>query len=375
MTPRDSDVVIVGGGIVGCATALYLARRGIKVILCEKNLCGAMASGVNFGGVRMQGRHPAELPLARRSRALWPHLGEIIGEACEFTVTSHLRLAYDAAGMAEITAYATAAAEHGLEIELLDQSELRKRYPWISQSLAGGSCCAEDGHANPRLVTPAYARAARAAGAEIHEHCEIIKAVHDGDRFILESLDGATMRAERLLNSAGAWGAALAARFGETVPLVAMAPQMVVTEPTDHFIEPVLGVSEIALYLRQIPRGNVIFGGGGRDGIADTRTGRAIVLPENTLATSAMVVGLIPRLQGLNIIRVWTGIEGYTPDGIPVIGLSRTTPGLFHAFGFSGHGFQLGPAMGEIMGELLASGKTETPIDAFDVGRFNHSSS
>ena len=171
-----------------------------------------------------------------------------------------------------------------------------------------------------------------------------------------------------MLNCAGAWGAELAARFGETVPLTAKAPQMVVSEPTRHFIEPVLGVCNGDLYLRQIPRGNVIFGGG--YGIADTTASRSSVLPENTFSASASAIGLIPRLADLRIIRVWTGIEGYTPDDIPVIGPSRTRPGLFHAFGFSGHGFQLGPAMGEILGELLCGGESETPIEAFDIGRF-----
>jgi sarcosine oxidase subunit beta len=366
----DSDVAIVGGGIVGCATALYLARRGVDVTLCEKAVCGAMASGVNFGGVRQQGRNLAELPLARRSRELWPRLGEIIGDGCEFTASGHLKLAHDAAEMAELAAHAAATAAYGLDLELLGEAELRRRFPWLSRSVVGGCWCAEDGQANPRLVGPAFARAGRAAGAHIREHCEIVEAGHDGDRFILSDRNGMTLRAARMLNCAGAWGAALAARFGEPVPLTAKAPQMVVTEPTAHFIEPVLGVPRGKLYLRQIKRGNVIFGVEDREGLADTRTSRATVLPKYTLAAGAVAASLIPRLRRLNIIRVWTGIEGYTPDHIPVIGPSRTTPGLFHAFGFSGHGFQLGPAMGEIMGELLTTGETETPIDAFDIARF-----
>ena len=237
-------------------------------------------------------------------------------------------------------------------------------------ALALGAIQAVAGLQQAGLDQGAGACAGRAAGAHIREHCEIVELGHDGDRFILSDRDGVTLRAARMLNCAGAWGAALAARFGETVPLTAKAPQMVVTEPTAHFIEPVLGVPRGKFYLRQIKRGNVIFGVEDRQGLADTRTSRAEVLPEYTLAASAVAASLIPRLRRLNIIRVWTGIEGYTPDHIPVIGPSRTTPGLFHAFGFSGHGFQLGPAMGEIMGELLTTGETETPIDAFDIARF-----
>ena len=318
--------------------------------------------------MRQQGRHLAELPLARSSRKLWPRLADIVGDDCGFTASGHLKLARDPGGMAELADYAAAAAAHGLALELLEGPALRKRFAWMSDHAAGGSWCAEDGQANPRRLGPAFARAARAAGAEIHEHCEIVEAGHDGRRFHLRSRDGLSLRAEQMLNCAGAWGAELAARFGETVPLDAMAPQMVVTEPAAHFIEPVLGVAGGNLYLRQNSRGNVIFGGG--YGIADTETSRATVLPENTLSAAALATELIPRLRHLRIIRVWTGIEGYTPDQIPVIGPSRGTPGLFHAFGFCGHGFQLGPVMGEILGELLITGKTETPIEAFNIGRF-----
>ena len=184
----------------------------------------------------------------------------------------------------------------------------------------------------------------------------------------MRTRDGLELRARQMVNTAGAWGGAVAEAFGETVPIESVAPQMVVTEPVGHFIEPVLGMCGAGIYLRQIVRGNVVFGGG--NGIADTMASRSYVLPEHTLAASALAVSLSPRLAGVHIVRVWTGIEGQTVDALPVIGPSRTTPGLWHAFGFSGHGFQLGPAVGEVLGELVMTGATETPIAAFDIGRF-----
>ena len=369
----DTDVAIVGGGVAGCATALYLARRGVPVVLLEKGDAGAQASGVNFGGVRQQGRHMAELPLARRARALWPRLGEIVGDDCEFAATGHLKLAHGDADLAELTDYAGAAREHGLDLEVFDGAEARRRFPWLSEAIAGASFCAEDGQANPRLVGPAFARAARAAGADIRENTEATGFAHDGERFHLRTTAhgdglGGELCARHLVNTAGAWGGAVAEAFGETVPIESVAPQMVVTEPVGHFIEPVLGMCGAGIYLRQIVRGNVVFGGG--NGIADTMASRSYVLPEHTLAASALAVSLIPRLAGVHIVRVWTGIEGQTVDALPVIGPSRTTPGLWHAFGFSGHGFQLGPAVGEVLGELVMTGATETPIAAFDIGRF-----
>ena len=366
--PIDIEVAIVGGGIVGCATALYLARRGVPVVLLEKGAAGAQASGVNFGGVRQQGRALPELPLARRSRALWPRLAEITGADCEFAAGGHLKLARRDHELDELAAYAAAARDYGLELEVIDGDAVRTRFPWLSEGFAGASWCAEDGHANPRLVGPAFAHAARAAGADIREHAEAMSFDHDGARFVLRTRGGLEVWARQMVNAAGAWGARIAAAFGETVPLEAIAPQMVVSEPIPYFIEPVLGMCGAGIYLRQIPRGNVIFGGG--HGIADADAGRSYVLPENTFEAGALAAALVPRLRHVQIIRVWTGIEGETADVMPVIGPSRTTPGLWHAFGFSGHGFQLGPVMGEILGELVTAGETETPIAAFDIGRF-----
>ncbi len=369
----DTEVAIVGGGIAGCATALYLAQRDVPVVMLEKGMAGAQASGVNFGGVRQQGRLLPELPLARRSREIWPRLASIIGTDCEFVASGHLKLARDDADCEELAAYAVAARDYGLNLDVLDGDQTRRRFPWLSDAVAGASLCPKDGQANPRLVGPAFARAARAAGADIREDTEVPGFAHDGQAhdgrgFELTTAGGQVVRARQMLNCAGAWGASVAAAFGETVPLAAIAPQMVVTEPTRHFIEPALGMCDAGIYLRQVARGNVVFGGGA--GIADTVASRAYVLPEHTLAAGALAASLIPRLANLQIIRVWTGIEGEMPDALPVIGPSQTTAGLWHAFGFSGHGFQLGPVMGDILGELLTSGQTPTPIEAFRIGRF-----
>ncbi len=102
----ECDVAIVGGGTAGCAAAVHLRRAGMSVVLVERDRCGAAASGVNFGGVRQQGRNPVELALARRSREIWGSLNELLGEDTEFAATGHLKLARTDADMAELEAYA-----------------------------------------------------------------------------------------------------------------------------------------------------------------------------------------------------------------------------------------------------------------------------
>ncbi|MSP81493.1 MAG: FAD-binding oxidoreductase [Alphaproteobacteria bacterium] len=363
-----TDVCIIGGGIAGCSAALHLAKRGISVVLLEKGRIGAQASGVNFGGVRRQGRHLAEIPLALRGRPMWDRMVDLVGEDCEFRATGHLRLARDPADMAALETYARDAGALGLDLELIGGNELRRRFPWLSEVPVGASWCPGDGQANPRVVGPAFGRAARAAGADLREGEEAATFERDGKGFRIATTSGLAITSRALVNTAGAWAGRVAGHFDEPVPIHSIAPQMVVTEPSPHVIGPVLGIVGGALYLRQIERGNVIFGGG--DGLADIATTRSTVLPRNTVEVGALACRLIPHLARLNVIRVWTGIEGEMADVIPVIGPSRTTPGLFHAFGFSGHGFQLGPIVGVILAELIADGTTPSPIAPFDIGRF-----
>ena len=361
------DVAIVGGGTAGCAAALALRKRGMSVVLLEKGQCGAMASGTNFGGVRRQGRDFREMPLATRARAIWDRLPELVGEDCEFRATGHLKLARDAAEMAELERYARDARDHDLALSVVGSNAVRALYPWLGEAVTGASLCPDDGQANPRLVGPAFARAARAAGAEIREFAPVAHARWTGAGFEIDA-GGTTLRARLLVNVAGFWGGEVAAWFGEPVPIRPLCPNMVVTEPVPYVIDRSIGVCGGNVYVRQVERGNVIFGGG--RGWGDTA--RAISRPRADVARDAMArtLAILPWLRDARIIRTWTGFDGEMPDDIPVIGPSRTTPGLVHAFGFSGHGFQLGPAIGEIVAELVADGRSASPLAPFAIDRF-----
>jgi len=365
----DADVAIVGGGTAGCAAALDLARRGLSVVLFERGGAGSQASGVNFGGVRQQGRDLAELPLSRRSRLVWERLPALVGQDCEFMATGHLKLARDEAQMAELERFARDAAGYGLEVRLLGGNALKDAYPWLGEAVVGASLCPSDGQANPRLVAPAFARAARKAGAELREHEAVVGATRDAAGFRLESEKGTRVTARQLINVAGAWGDTVAAWFGERVPLESLAPNMQVSEPLPYRLTPSIGVAGGDVYARQIPRGNLIFGGG--RGVADREAIRARPVTASTRDAMARLIEILPWTAPAQVIRTWTGIEGYLPDGLPVIGPSETTPGLTHAFGFCGHGFQLGPGIGEILAELAVEGKSSTPLDAFAIRRFN----
>lgn len=369
MTERLTvDVAIIGGGTAGCSAALHLRQHGLSVCLMEKGALGSQASGVNFGGVRQQGRHFAELPLSRRSREVWSRLKALVGTDCEFEASGHLKLARTDADLAELERYAAAAAEHGLALQMIGRNRVRAEYPWLGEAVIGASLAADDGQANPRLVAPAFGRAARAAGADLREFSRVLEAAHDGERFRIRCDTGLDVSARFLVNTAGAWAGEIARRFGEPVPIEPSAPNMLVTEPLPYFIGRSIGVCGGDVYVRQVRRGNVVFGGG--HGVADVVLERARPLSEVSARAIEKSLDVVPRLRSALVIRSWTGIEGQMPDEIPVVGFSRTTPNLVHAFGFSGHGFQLGPVIGIIIDELIRTGRSESPLGPFDIGRF-----
>lgn len=370
MTRLSVDVAIIGGGLIGAWTAYFLARRKQRVALIEMGVVGAQSSGTNFGNLRLQGRFPGQYPLSLRSQALWEDIETLIGEHCEFEQTGHLYLAFDRTEHEKLEAYAAVSESHGLAIEHLGPADLRRRWPWLGDSVVGATYSARDATANPRLVTPAVARAAKALGVTVVENCRVTEVAKASDAFSLRTDTGVEIEAGHVVNAAGAWAVAIAEQFGESAPLFPAGPPQFVTEPFPYLIEPSIQTIDGSVIMRQIPRGNVILAGYPRSA-ADPVANRAPVPPAKTLAAMRALAKVAPVLASCHVIRVWSGIEGYLPDMIPVIGPSRTTSGLFHAFGFCGHGFQIGPGVGLCLSEMILDGGTPTPLEPFSIARFD----
>jgi sarcosine oxidase subunit beta len=367
-TGLKSDVLVIGAGIAGCATALQLARRGKKVTLLERDQAGVRASGVNFGGCRQNGRDMRELPIAMRARTMWDALPSLIGFDGEFRATGNLRLASDEERAGQLDQFYTDATSRGLALVRLERMDLIARYPWLSAKPIRGVLCPSDGHANPRLVGPAFAFAAQDAGATLVEHTEITEGWYANGAFQVRAADNRTFAAPVLVNCAGAWAGKVASWFDEPVTLTPEIPQVQVTEPLPYRIEPVLGFVGGDFYLRQTLRGNILFGSG--QGRASPDILRSRPLPETMQSGARIAIAFVPDLAHVPIIRSWTGVDGDTSDGVCVVGGSETHPGLFHAFGFNGHGFLLGPAVGAVLTELILDGKSPTDIGGLGIGRF-----
>jgi sarcosine oxidase, subunit beta len=364
-----SDVAIIGGGLVGSWTAYFLRKRRRSVALLEKGAIGSQASGVNFGNVRLQGRHPSEFPLALRAREQWEQIGQLIGDRCEFEACGHAYIALAPKDLPRLERYRAEGSAAGLEIELMDANEVRRRFPFLGPDACGATWSRRDGTANPRLVTPAVARAASALGAEIFPDTRVTGFDAAGERFRVATDRDLVVEAPFVLNAAGAWGNEIAENFGETTPMFPAAPPNFVTEPLPYFLEPALQAVDGSVILRQVERGNVIVGFYPR-GPADPVRNRAPVPPAKVLIALADVARVVPLLKHAQAIRFWSGIEGYLPDMLPIMGWSSSTKQLLHAFGFCGHGFQLSPGVGYTLAEMIDEGQARIPIDAFSIDRF-----
>jgi sarcosine oxidase, subunit beta len=364
------DVIVVGGGLHGLSAALHIARRGRRVVVLEKDRVAAHASSYSAGGVRTLGRHAAEVPLAVESLAIWHRIADLVGEDCGFQEVGHVKVAENAAELQTLADRAAAMRAAGWEHEeLVDAAELRRLLPAVAEHAVGGLVSRRNGFARPYRTALAFRRAAEAAGAVVREGAGVTGLARTGGQWHVRCSDGSTLAAPVLVNTAGAWGGRLARAAGEEIPLGFSALMMIYTSALPPFVTPVVGLTGRPMSFKQAPSGHVMIGGGHR-GLADLDSGRVSLDVERLAYSARTALDLFPILASARLVHAWAGIEGMLPDEIPVVGLSRVVPGLVHAFGFCGHGFELGPVMGGIVAQLAIDGGTNQPIAPFAPDRF-----
>ncbi|WP_418317207.1 NAD(P)/FAD-dependent oxidoreductase [Piscinibacter sakaiensis] len=368
-TAGGSDVLIIGGGLQGLSSALQLARRGCSVRLLEADYCGRHASGVNAGGVRTVYRHMAEVPLSVAARTLWHNLADLVGENPGFVASGQLKLAETEAELERLRQRVEQLNALGYtHEELVGPEVVRELVPALTPNISGAIWAADDGYAYPYGVVTAFRHACERLGVIIHEGTPADRIERIGERWQVDT-PSQRFDADFLVNTAGAWAGEFARQVDEPVPLEAVGLMLMVTTRVAPFVKPVLGATGRALSFKQFANGTVVIGGG-LTCAADPVAGHGEV-DMMKLATSARTVtDLFPHLRGIAINRAWAGVEGFMPDHIPVISASRTRPNLVHAFGFSAHGFELSPIVGQIVAELLLDGRSTQPIAPFAIDRF-----
>ena len=362
------DAIVIGGGLHGLSAALHMARRDARVLLLERRHVGRHSSGINAGGVRRLGRDEAEIALSQIAFEMWSRISDLVGDECGFAASAQVKVAESDADMAKLEARAARVQSLGWTHEvLLDRAELFRLLPALSRHCVGALACFGDGAADPMRTVMAFRGAAVAAGVDIRENIGV-GAIEPGDPIRVVTDDG-IFEAPRVANCAGAWAVEIARALGEEIPCAVKASMMVVTERLPKFCEPTVGATSRSLSFKQSAAGTVVIGGG-LQGSADAAAETSVVNFRNLSQGARTASELFPIVRGARIVRTWCGIEARTQDEIPVIGESTVVPGLVHSFGYSGHGFQLCPAAGLAVAELMLRGQTNLPVAAFSPARF-----
>ncbi len=365
-----ADVLVIGGGIQGCATAYHLARRGTSVILLEKDYTGRHASGVNAGGVRLLGRDVAEVPLSKASMEMWQTLDEELDADTGFRRNSVINIAVDEGDMATLRAREGKMQAAGYTHErIIDRAELLDRLPHVNPDCVGGATSDLDGYAIPYKATSAFRLAAERHGAQVVDGEELITLRRVGQSWLVQ---GARQRyeANSVVNCAGAWADRVAMMIGDNVPLSHAAPMLMITARMPHFARPVVGAVSRQLSFKQFENGTVLIGGGAK-GFAD-RSNNRTRLDYAKLANAARITAeFFPIMARASINRMWAGLEAYMPDNLPVIGAAENADRAFHAFGFSAHGFQMGPVTGQIMADLVLGEQNRFDLTPFRINRYD----
>lgn len=368
MSTPGFDVAVIGGGLHGLSAALHLARAGRRTIVLERSWVGRHASGATAAGVRTLGRDLAEVPISLEAMEMWHRIAAIVGDDCGFRADGQIRVAeFDAHWPDLLQREAKMRAVGYAHEELVDAAELRRLVPALSPHCVGALVACRDGAADPHRTIAAFRRTCEAAGVTIIEGCGLEAVERHGSDWLLCSGTRCFI-APVVVNAGGAWAGKLAALFGDEIELGLKASMMIVTERLAPLLGPVVSVVGRALSFKQSDQGTLVIGGG-LQGAADLDRQSSSV-DFVTLAKGARAaVELFPMVGDVRIARSWTGIEAKTRDLLPVIGASPNMPGLFHVFGFSGHGFQLVPVVGAILCDLIVEGGTQRQIAPFAPAR------
>lgn len=378
--PRKTDVLVIGGGLAGCATAYYLAREGIEITLIERFDLNTQASGSNAGSIHAQIPHEPyttlgegwarnfapTIPLMLDSIRLWSGLEAELGCDLDFHLGGGILVGETEAQLADIARKAALERAHGLTVELLSREDLRQVAPYLSSRMLGGAFCPTEGKANPLKVTPAFARAARRNGAQISSSTLLTALVPDGRGYLAQTSRG-PIRAARVVNSAGAEAGRVAAMLGLDLPIEGHPIQVNVTEPVRPFMNHLVYFAGEKLTLKQARNGSLLIGGGWpaqRSASGD----RLAVDPESLRANLRVAQTVVPRIGAARLLRVWPAIVNGTADWKPILGEAPGLPGFFMNM-FPWMGFTAGPIAARITADLVLGRKPAMDLTQFSALR------
>lgn len=368
--PSRASVVVIGGGVMGLSTAYHLAKVGVPdVVLVERDDFGSGSTSKAAGGVRAQFSDAVNVELGNRSLRTFETFAEEIGQEIDLHQVGYLFLLERQADVEIFEANARIQQDMGIESRLISPAEAQRLSPLIStEGLVAAAWTPRDGHCTPESVVLGYAGAARRAGAHLERGCAVTDITTNGTTITGVETTAGTIITDTVICCAGAWSQQVGAMVGVDLPVVPLRRQILTTEPIDG-LDPATPFTidfSTSLYFHGEGPGLLI---GMSD--PDEPPGFSLGRSEEWLPRlSEVIERRAPALGSVGISGGWAGLYETTPDDNAIVGEAAGVSRFLYATGFSGHGFLMGPAIGEVMRDLYRGDTPCVDVSTLDVERF-----
>lgn len=367
---KGYNVVVIGGGIVGCATAFELAKRGVKdILLIEKRFLTAGATGRCGAGIRQQWGSVLNATIALESTHIFENLEEYTGydKSVELHQGGYLLVAYTEKEWAQFQKNLEVQHRLGIQSYALSREECKKKVPYLNlDGVYGGTFCQKDGHANPFHCTQAYAKGAARLGVDIETYCEVTGFRMEGGAIAGVETTHGYVEAKTVVNCANTRAPELAKMVGDEIPVYSERHQALVTEPVAPLIDCMVMSFSRSYYVQQTPHGSFIMGIGPKETPSHNFRSSWQFLEHNC----AVMCEALPVLRNLRVVRQWAGQYDMSPDCNPVIDEAESCKNFYSICGFSGHGFMVAPRVAQMTANFLTGQKDTLDIHKFSKNRF-----
>ncbi len=378
---NKTDIVVIGGGVIGTSIAYYLARKRSRVILLERGDLASGSSGACDGFVFMQSKKPGvHLQLAIESRKLFERLKEELPIPIEFKPAGGMIVIENEAELDVMRQFVQEQRKIGLDVSLLYAKQAQEIEPHLSKHILGATYSSLDSQVNPIALTLGFALGAKRYGAKIVTGAHVEGIEISGNRVVCVNTSKARFYTDIIVNAAGVHAPQIGRMIGLQIPIKPRRGQIIVTEACRPILKHCLISAQYiaAKFNPDLPKGK-------DEGISIEQTGNGNVLlgstrefvgfdkrttPEGLNKIINRTTRIIPQLKTANIIRAFAGLRPYTPDGLPILGPIDETQGFIMAAGHEGDGIALAPITGELIAQMIVDGRTNIPLDPFRLNRF-----
>jgi sarcosine oxidase subunit beta len=368
--PLSASVVVIGGGVIGLSAAYHLARAGVTdVVVLEQSTLGSGSTCKAAGGVRAQFSDPVNIELGQRSLRAYERFADELGQEIDLHKSGYLFLLDDPGDVAAFEANVALQNSLGVPSRMVSAAEAKELSPMVAvDGVLAAAWSPDDGHCTPESVVLGYAAGARRAGARVVQHCAVtgIEAVDGQVRAVVT--DGGRIATDTVVCAAGAWSRAVGEMVGVDLPVVPLRRQILTTEPMPG-LDPATPFTidfATSLYFHLEGPG-LLLGMSDPDERPGFELGRSDAwLPRLGEAIERRV----PALAEVGIASGWAGLYEMTPDHNALVGEAAGVSRFLYATGFSGHGFLMGPAIGEVLRDLVLGRTPPVDVTALAVDRF-----